>query len=115
MKAKLMALILAAGLGITGIAMTTQAAQAAGANTTAACKHETLHYFESFIKATYHDPINHTSTYLTGYRCSEYPSCSYTAMVKTEERLEWHDYEQTYYHDGSVMSTCLDCHDTYYW
>ena len=112
MKAKLMALILAAGLGITGIAMTTQAAQAAGANTTDTCKHETLYLNETFLNARYHDGTTHWSTYLLTYRCS---FCHDTIFTKTEERLEWHDYEQMYFQDGSVRSTCTGCKDSYDW
>ncbi len=113
MKTKLMAFILAAGLGITGIAVTAQA-QAAGAKAEEPCRHETLHYFSDFQRAFYYDPTYHISVFLTGYKCSN-DRCSYMTMVKEIEISERHDYEQTYYPDGKVESKCLGCHDSYYW
>lgn len=113
MKTKLMAFILAAGLGITGIAVTAQA-QAAGAKAEEPCRHETLHYFSEFQRAVYYDPTYHISVYFTGYKCSN-DSCSYIAMPEEKEYYERHDYEQTYYPDGKVKSECLGCHDSYYW
>ena len=106
-----MALVLAAGLGITGIAATAQAAPAA-ASTRESCRHETLHYFETFISATYYDGYNHLSTYRSGYECSE---CRQKLYPQNFDRIEGHDYEQTYYHDGKVESKCLGCHYSYYW
>lgn len=117
MKRKLMAMILAAGLAAAGTAETAAAettamAQAAGTATVSTCRHQTLNREETFLRASYYDPANHLSTYLISYRCSE---CGIVKLTQTEEMFEQHDYEQIYYQDGSVMSTCLGCHDSYYW
>lgn len=104
-----MALILAAGLGITGIAVT---AQAAGTNATDACKHETLHYFEERKGSTYYNGMEHVTTYRRGYKCAN-DKCDYTIMLCDDDRHESHDYELVYYHDGSVLNTCVYCHYTF--
>ena len=115
MKTKLVAVLMAVGLGVTGVAMTAQAAGASTANVTSdKCKHETLQYEEWFSSATYWDPREHISTYKRQYVCTN-PNCFYTIQLSDDIRYEWHDYEQTYFHDGKVMSTCLGCHDSYYW
>ena len=110
MKAKLMALILAAGLSITGIAMTTQAA---GANTTDTCKHKTLYLKEHFEGATYYNGIYNWVTYSKWYYCSN-SNCSYSILVDSYGTLELHNYEQIYYRDGRVQSICTDCGDSYF-
>lgn len=117
MKTKFMAFILAAGLGITGIAVTAQAAEPEPTPTPTPkpedpCRHETMQYFENFQRAVYYSPTYHISVYLTGYICS---NCSYYTMIEEKEYYEQHDYEQTYYSDGTVKSECLGCHDSYIW
>lgn len=104
-----MALILAAGLGITGIAMTTQAAET---GTNEACRHETLNLHEYLSSATYYDVRRHIATYGKIYYCSD---CPYLLDLGTYTVYEDHDFEQIYYHDGKVESKCLDCHYSYYW
>lgn len=104
-----MALILAAGLGITGIAMTTQAAEM---GTNEACPHEHLTLHEYLSSATYHDYRYHYAIYGRNYICD---ACGEIIVSNTRAAYEDHDFEQIYYHDGKVESVCLDCHYSYYW
>lgn len=110
MKAKLMALFLAAGLGVTGIAMTAQAAEV-GARAVNACEHD------MFVKRTDVDEaINwgggrHYVVYRVTYQCRE---CDYEE-VKYEGGYEPHDYEQIYFDDGRVKSYCTVCDESYFW
>lgn len=110
MKPKLMAFILSAGLGITGIAAT---AQPATPTPKKPCRHETLHRFTG-QRAVYYNPTHHLSIYFTGYKCYN-ENCPHTRLFEEEETYESHDYEQTYYPDGTVKSECTGCHDSYYW
>lgn len=111
MRTKLMALLLAAGLGVTGVAMTAQAAEA-GTRAENECAHS-----KEFLKRTdVMEAINmndgrHYVTYRRTYFC---PDCGLNE-VKWETIYELHDYEQIYYADGSVQSYCTVCDESYYW
>lgn len=109
MKTKIMALILAVGLGVTGVAVTAQAAEKADT-----CTHSTEKRVENFAGADYWNGNLHMAAYSITIYCGE---CG--VFLRNEsglvERLEPHDYEQIYFQDGSVMSYCTGCKDQFYW
>lgn len=105
MKAKIMALILAVGLGTVGIAATAQAAAADG------CTHPNLTYlYTRNMQTNYYNPQEHLISYEDVYDCS---SCQ-TEVIISCERREPHDYEQVYLEDGRVYTYCTGCGDSYY-
>lgn len=111
MKAKLMALLLAAGLGVTGIAMTAQAAEA-GMGVVNECAHsgKILKRTDVIAAGNLHNG-RHWVTYVETYFC---PECL-SDVEKSYTTHEPHEYEQIYYDDGRVMSYCIICDDYCYW
>ena len=108
MKAKIIALVLAVGLGMAGIAATAQAATEAASECTHPNRTRGTVIKES---RNYYNPTFHQIVYIVKYSCKD---CKDTFDV-WEEELERHDYEQTYYDDGSVYSRCTGCDDAYFW
>ena len=108
MKTKIMALILAVGLGVTGVAVTAQAAEnEAGCSDSDWYKTITTR----FVGATFANPDGHFSTYVTETYCS---ACNKVVEEKTEVKYELHDYEPKYEGNGSAKLVCTACGDSYY-
>lgn len=109
MKAKLMALVLAAGLGITGIAATAQAAEAKALNT---CAHTgQIAVFTEILEAVSWGEDHYVERKYT-YYCSV---CESEISIDYDATYEPHDYEQIYFENGSVMSYCTVCDVRYFW
>lgn len=106
MKAKLMALMLAVGLGVTGVAVTAQAAERESA-----CSHLTEVRISEFDHADFCNPEGHYSTYNITIKCGD---CGYVKREYTEYKFEWHDYESIFLDNGRVKLECTYCHDSYY-
>lgn len=105
MKAKLMALLLAAGLGVTGVAMTAQAAEA-GMGAVNECAHSGKQYIRTdVVESRIWSADRHYVVYRTTYFCSVCKS----HVEEYETTYEPHEYEQIYYDDGSVESYCTVC------
>lgn len=106
MKTKIMALILAVGLGVTGVAVRAHAADGkctcANPNTTTSVQYEGASYWNGEYHMVYNKII---TTCL---------NCGYEDAIQAGY-LEPHDYEQTYFSDGKVESYCATCGDRYYW
>ena len=110
MKKKLMAVLLAAGLGVTGIAGTAQAAEE-GTQSKNGCAHsQILKFIDVEQKSNWGNP-GHYVIYKITYTC---PDCE-MEEVEYENMLEPHDYEQIYFDNGKVMSYCTVCGDHFYW
>lgn len=111
MKAKLMALLLAAGLGVTGVAMTAQAAEA-GMGAVNECAHsgKLLKRVDVIVAENLHNG-RHSVTYMRTYFC---PECQ-SDVQKAYSTHEPHEYEQIYFDDGRVMSYCIICDDCCFW
>ncbi len=110
MKAKLMAVLLAVGLGVTGVAATAQAAEA-GTQAANACEHsETIEFTSE--EAINYDGNRHYVTYKTEYYCAE---CGVLVDETWRGAYEPHDYEQVYLGNGQVLSRCTVCGDSYVW
>lgn len=109
MKTKIMALILAVGLGVTGVAVTAQAAEKADT-----CTHSLIKREEWLKSAVYWNGDSHKAAYGATYSCV---TCGKVLEIVEiyEERMEPHDYEQTYFGDGRVMSYCNGCGYYYFW
>ncbi len=111
MKAKLMAVLLAVGLGVTGVAATAQAAEA-GTQAASECEHSKKRYEFTNVKTVINwDGYRHYVEYEITYFCEDCLS----DVVECEATYEPHDYEQIYYDDGRVLSYCTVCDDRYYW
>ncbi len=111
MKTKLMAVLLAAGLGVTGIAMTAQAAEA-GIRAVNGCAHTDMIFKRKVVvKAINWNGNQHYVEYKITYFC---PECT-SDIVEGEATYEPHDFEQIYYDDGRVLSYCTVCDESFYW
>lgn len=107
MKIKIMALILAVGLGVTGVAVTAQAAEEEAGCSDPDWFKTIITYF---VDATFGNPDGQFSTYRTSTYCS---ACD-TVASKDTIKYESHDYEQKFEDNGRVLLECTACHDTYY-
>lgn len=105
MKAKLMAVLLAVGLGVTGLAATAQAAE----NDTRAvngCEHEYEKSEPIFIAPSDYNETYHILRYKVYYTCRKCGS------QHDEEEIEFeiHDYENVYDDYGHmIFSYCTGC------
>lgn len=104
MKAKIVALVLAAGLGVTGIAAT---AHAAAANENE-CSHADSEEVGSHKYGVYANPTHHLIINSVKYFCKD---CGKYYTVDESEGYETHDYELHYCNDGTVRSYCTGCGD----
>lgn len=111
MKAKIMALMMAAGLGMTGIAMTAQAADA-GARAASGCAHTGEVVVFTEVETAVNCGNQHYVEYKYTYYCSD---CKSEIGVDGKGTYEPHDYEQIYFDNGSIMSYCTVCDDRYFW
>lgn len=111
MKAKLMAVLLAAGLGVTGVAMTAQAAEA-GIRAVNGCAHtgEVVVFTEVEEAVNWGD--KHYVEYKYTYYCSD---CKSVVLIDEKGTYEPHDYEEIYFDNGNVMSYCTVCDDRFFW
>ncbi len=109
MKTKLMAFILAAGLGIAAI--TAQAKAAEGKESENSCAHSMIVKFTSIENAVNIDGTRHYVEYKITYICVD---CE-IEVVDYEGGYEPHDYEQIYFDNGKIMSYCTVCDDRYFW
>lgn len=108
MKAKLMALMLAVGLGVTGVAVTAQAStEESGCGDPDWYKSTTT----EFVDADFCNPEGHYSTYVTKTFCSK---CNMYVDEITTVKFERHDYEQIFEDNGRVKLVCTACNDSYY-
>lgn len=111
MKVKLIALLLAAGLGVTGIAMTAQAAEA-GTRAVNECAHSEKQYVRTdVVESSIWSADRHYVVYKRTYFC---PDCK-SHVEEYEATYESHEYEQIYYADGRVLSYCTICDYHYFW
>ena len=105
MKAKLMAVLLAVGLGVTGLAATAQAAE----NDTRAvngCEHEYEKLKPIFQGTSDYNEKYHIIYYSVDYLCTK---CGH---VDTKDEIEYeiHDYENVYDNYGyMIYSYCIVC------
>ena len=109
MKKKLMAFILAAGLGITAI--TAQATEA-NVNLDIGCVHKHVTVITRVKETINWNGNCHYIVYETQYCC---PDCRKVIDTEYEATYEPHNYEQIYYDNGAVLSYCTDCDDSFYW
>lgn len=110
MKAKLMAVLLAVGLGVTGIAGTAQAAEE-GTQSKNGCAHSYVVKLSRAEQVTNWGNPGHYITYRVTYVCTD---CE-LEEIRHENALEPHDYEQVYFDNGKVMSYCTVCDDYFIW
>lgn len=111
MKTKLMALLLAVCLGVTGVAATVQAAEI-GTEEDNECAHTNKLYERTdVVEAINWGGGRHYVVYRISYFC---PDCD-KDVENCYATYESHDYEQIYYDDGRVKSYCTICDEYYYW
>lgn len=109
MKAKLMALLLAAGLGVTGVAMTAQAAEA-GTRETDECAHDIIASNVINERAVPYDYRRHALCKTVKYYCSKCDGYEVEIIVGYED----HDYENVYDDLGHmILSYCTACGGIY--
>ena len=103
MKAKLMALLLAVGLGVAGVAATVQAAEV-GTHAVTGCAH-VYKKVSVFRGATDYNNMYHKSRYDVTFQCEHCPDY----YESYEEVFEIHDYENIYLDNGRIVSICNGC------
>lgn len=110
MKAKLMAVLMAVGLGVTGLAATAQAAE----NDTRAkddCEHNFLKSEPVYAGASDYNESYHMLHYKVNYVCS---ICRFEDE-REELEFEIHDYENMYDNQGHmIFSYCTVCNAKIY-
>ncbi len=98
MKAKIMALMMAAGLGMTGIAMTAQAAEAEHV-------HEIVGSYIKYSNAVDHDSMYHIRYNTVHYLCK---GCDGYDVLE-EAGYELHDYVDVYENGKIIYTYCTGC------
>ena len=105
MKTKIMAIAMAAVLGAAGAAATAQAAAAEEG-----CQHVNLVWIQSEQSAEFYDRQKHILFNNEFYECVD---CGAIVEEKEIFGYEDHDYEQIYYEDGTCLTYCTGCGDSY--
>lgn len=104
-----MALLLAAGLGVTGVAMTAQAAEA-GTREANGCSRDIIASTVTGERAVNYDYKYHALFKTVRYYCSKCKGYEVEILVGYED----HDYENVYDDLGHmILSYCTVCGDTY--
>lgn len=106
MKTKVMAMAMAAALGVAGAVATAQAATAEEGG----CAHEDCVFLGSETFADFYDRQQHIWFYNEYYHCL---NCDQDFDIRQILRYEDHDYEQIYYEDGTGLTYCPTCGDSY--
>ena len=105
MKTKIMAIAMAAVLGAAGAAATAQAAAAEEG-----CQHVNLVWIQSEQSAEFYDRQKHILFNNEFYECK---ACGAEVVEREILGYEDHDYEQIYYEDGTGLTYCTGCDDSY--
>ena len=106
MKTKVMAMAMAAVLGAAGAAATAQAARTAAEE----CQHVHSSLIWSGQHGEFYDRQKHILFHDEKYYCYD---CDKEYTISEMAGFEDHDYEQIYYEDGTGLTYCTGCDDSY--
>ncbi len=106
MRTKIMAMAMAAALGAAGAVATAQAAAVAAED----CPHVNSSWRGSGQHAEFYDRQKHILFNDETYYCYD---CDDLYTISEMAGFEDHDYEQIYYEDGTGLTYCTRCDDSY--